>query len=175
MTDTPKKYYLFGVSSGSPITYQFLNVEGAPRLFEGTSVYVYRLYDQLLRVSDDLLSSTNVIPEQVDFVTTMAQVQSDSDISKTNTVVFSSGVGVYQTVPESGEWASTGSLPSGFYSVDAVVSLSGNISLLVGNQHFGTEPRVVAAPRVVPYTFSDSDTGLPISDPALIVDLDIVE
>lgn len=174
MTDT---YYLVSVTGGDCFTHQAIDGYGQPRIFEGQSMYIYQLMNQLLRLSDDLTESVNILPTGTGTVTAMTQLPGANSLTEIVTLVFSPSGAFHQTYPESGEWATSGSLPDTFLAADAVTSLGGNFPILAGNSTADPEPRIVLATHTPPYNFSRSDTGLPATVPeiASITDLDIVE
>lgn len=172
------KFLVMTVTSGSSATLGSVNGMGFPRLFEGDSLYVYRLSSSLQRSSD--------------FGTTWAEagngatpraICQDSSGTPTKTLIFTFSrlavnSGFYQAVPESTSgWTATGALPSGFAGADAVTDLQGSIGVIVGNSHSGTESRIVKSALSAPYSFADSGAGLPQTSGsiALITDLEVQE
>ena len=177
-----QRFIFMTLSSGSSLTLSKFNGMGYPRVFEGESVYVYRLSGSLKRSSDAGSTWSDI----GNGGTTRAICQ-DSSGTASKTVIFNVSTtaaksGYYQATPESSTgWSTTGSLPSGFNPNDAVADLSGNVGILVANLHVGTESRIVKSEQSSPYAFSDSDSGIPQSPGTLtanipyITDLELVE
>lgn len=176
------RYELVTVSSGSSLFLSYLLGDGSPRLFEGDGIYVFGLNRALWKSSDAGNTFSNVLNSN----TVMAMCQTSETPAKTVTFVSSGSTsgktGKYQSPPESVTgWVATGSLPANFSPLDAVADVSQNIGILVGNAHRGTETRIIKSPQSSPYSFSDSDTGIPQSPGTptasipYITDLELVE
>lgn len=167
------RFSVFTVSSGSSIVLGAFNGGGNPRLFEGSSIYIYRLAGSLLRSSD--LGSTW---DEIGNGSTPLAVCQDVSQTTAKTVVFTYGTSgsyqvIYQAITEiTSGWTASGSLPASFYPVDAVADSATVVGILVANGHGGTEPRVVRGAQQLPYSFSQSDSGLPAQK--VLTDLELV-
>ena len=163
---------LFSVSSGSSVILAKIVATGNARLFEGDGTYVYRLSNALMKTSDYGGTFTNIIPSDMSLVTAICSTYAGL---KPNTVVLGSLAAInvmrYQPSQEITTWSSGSTLPVGFVPVDAVSDYDGNISVLTGNSHTGTESRMIISSGSPPYAMSESDSGLPTT--AIITDLSL--
>lgn len=162
------------VSSGSTLVLSYVDGYGSPRIFEGsTATYLYRMSAKLKKSADGVSWS------EVGNGSTPLAVCQDTFVTPPRTLMFvSNGGSFYQATPETtGGWTTTGSLSSAFQANDAVTDSQGSIGVLVGNAHSGLESRIVKSALSLPYTFVDSDVGVPQSGGSVgqITDLEVVE
>ena len=167
--------YTFAVvSGGTTAVLSYVDGYGSPRIFEGASgFYLYRMSARLKKSVDGVTWS------DVGNGTTPLAMCQDTVTTPAKTLIFASnGTSYYHVVPESsGSWTSTGSTPSGLRAADAVSDAQGSVGAIVGNAHSGTESRIVKTALVAPYTFVDSDAGIPQSSGSVgvITDLELSE
>jgi hypothetical protein len=181
---TTDRINLYLVTSESCITLSQVPAGGIPRLFDPSDIYIYRCSGKLLVSRDGGSTYINIIPDGIGSVNVISQtVISASGITGLNTVTHvvgrgsSSYLAKYQNAPEISTWTTGGAPPAGFVPSDAAADLVGDIGILIGNSHSGTESRIVGAFDGVPFTLVDSDAGIPQTTPniALITDIEICE
>lgn len=174
------RYELVTVSSGSSVFLSSLLGDGKPRLFEGDGIYIFGMSLALWKSLDSGVTFSNVLNTS----TTMAICQTSETPAKT--VVFvSTGTSKqikYQSPPESTSgWTNSAAPPTNFSALDAIADVAQEIGILVGNAHRGTESRIIKSAQQFPYSFSDSDSGIPQSPETptasipYITDLELVE
>lgn len=162
--DTTGTFAIYTVSGGETSFVQSFSATGSPKLAEtDESLWVYDINSKLLNSREGGINLTNLIPSGVDRVQAIARPR--------DTFVFSSTKGYAATPTEHvGDWKQQGALPSGFTPVDAVGEMSYNITCLVGSSATTGSDRVYRSSSGSPYTFSKSDTGMPLS---AVTDLEI--
>lgn len=160
-------------SSGSTFVMSYPTGYGSPRIFEGGAFYLYNMSHLLMKSSDG--SSWSDVGNGL---TPLAVCQDSLDTPARTLMFVSNGASYYQATPEStGGWTTSGSTSSEFMARDAVTDLQGSIGVVVGNNHSGTESRIVKSALSAPYSFADSDAGIPQTSGsiALITDLEVGE
>jgi hypothetical protein len=178
-----ERFFLYVISSGSCFTQSAVPTVGSPRLFDPSDIYVYRSAGRLLVSRDGGFTWANILPDDLGSVSAIAQTISESESVSTGSITYVMGRGSgaylakYQNTPETGTWSSGSPPPTGFVPEDAAADLAGDVGILVGNIHSGTESRIVGAIAGSPFSLADSDTGLPQTSGsiALITDIEICE
>ena len=168
--------------SGSCITLSLTGAATSSRLYDPSDIYIYNTPGKLLVSRDGGYTYTNIIPPGIGTVLTVGQTISFTT-ELTTTITHLMGVGGagivsrYQNSPEVSTWSTGSPPPSGLYPSDEATDYAGEIGILVGNNHSGTESRIVGAFTGAPFQFVDSDAGIPQStgSMALITDLEICE
>lgn len=172
-------------SSGSSTTLIKQAMDGVPRLFMGSDLYIYNVIDNLYKVVN-LESLSNIIPSRTAYVPAMTSItgvgvngmMSDT-LAFCAGVVFDTGEPVstlkYTAYPEptNGIWSSGSALPTSFSPVDSISDYAGAINALTGNSHAGTEYRIITSSGSAPYPMSKSDTGMPAT--SVLTDLEMAE
>jgi hypothetical protein len=168
-------------SSGSSTTLVKQTMGASPRLFSGSDLYIYNIFDYLYKVVN-LESLTNIIPDNVGFVPAMTSIVNGTT---SDTLVFCAGSNIstgdleytlkYTAYPEptNGIWSSGSTLPTSFAPVDSISDYAGAINALTGNSHAGTEYRIITSSGSAPYPMSKSDTGMPTT--SVLTDLEMAE
>jgi hypothetical protein len=176
---------LYLITSGSCFTQSVVPTTGSPRLFDPSDIYVYR--GKLLVSRDGGYTWKNITPPDVGFVSVVAQTEDTSSSEPTaldtNTVTYLEGWGSggyiakYQKWPEVSTWSTGSPPPTDFNPEDAAADVAGDLGVLVGNIHSGTESRIVGAFSGSPFQLVDSDTGIPQSSGSIaqITDIEICE
>ena len=161
------KLDVVSVTSGSSFVEYTTSGSAYGRLFEGGDggIYIYALAGRLVKTMDAWATTEEIFPTGAVTIVAIAQC----GISPYKTLAFSMPATVLQTAkvrtqdsPEtSGGWSSATNLVSNFRPVDAVGDDTlGRGSALVGNQHVGTEARVLRSTS--PFTsWATSQSGLP--------------
>lgn len=170
------EFTVFSVIDGESFVDYKTTGSGNPRLFEGDGLYIYGLVGSLLVTRDGFASDPEeIVPPFLTYIKAMTQTAGQDavggileDVYSSITVLFgmlstTSGSTVYQLTPEVYHaWKGGQLLPTNFRPSDATCDDLGNIPVLVGNAHVGTEARVMrSSPNAIPFTMIESDSGLP--------------
>lgn len=161
------RIYLYFITSGSCVTMSEVPTAGSPLLFDPGDIYVYRGGMSLPVSRDGGATWRDILPNDMGSVNAIAQTLSSGSatISTTNeTYIISPGIAKYQTSPETnGGWSSGSTPPTDLVPSCAAADMGGEVGILVGNIHSGTESRIVGAFTGEPFSLIDSDAGIPQS------------
>lgn len=157
------EFVLMTVSSGSPAVLSQFSGVGVPRLFEGDSLYVYRILSFLPVSRDGGLTWEEISPGATATIEGICQI-SGTGITN-NTVIVSSGF-ASKTIKYQKSLTETksGWISSGSFDKSAIVSESiaydGSLPVIVGG-YFSPGVQSKMSGFSAPYTFTSGGTGIP--------------
>lgn len=163
-------FFVLTTSSGSSLTVGQLVGTGAPRIFNGDAIYVYRMSNALWTTRDFGGTWTNIVPSSG--ASNVCQTSGEA----TKNITYVTGYGAssiptyYQEYPELTAWSSGSPIPSGELS-DAVSSTAGDLPILVGNLAAANAARIWRTGFSAPYAAVKSDSGFPTT--AQVTDIDV--
>lgn len=136
---------------------------GYGRLYQNLAgTYLYRIRNGLLITTDFWDTVEDIVPSGIGYVSAITSAQND-----VTAIVMKSPASIthkvfYREAPEDqSNWQQGDALPTLFAGSDAIYSEFNLVPLLIGNIHIGTESRIVRSDLEAPFSFEDSDTGIP--------------
>jgi hypothetical protein len=165
-------FFVMTASSGSAFTIGQLEGDGAPVIFDGDAIYVYRMSGAIWTTRDYGETWINVVPNGLSWMTTLCQTSGSAmaDVTYTTSAGATSVPSRYQTFPEITAWSSGSAIPSGNMS-DSVSSTISGLPVLVGNISVANAARVWRSTTAAPYAMVKSDAGIPVTAQVTVLDI----